>query len=257
MLNVILKSAAFAGALTAVVLYILISQSRVELQRELDEARNAARTAEIERDRALADRAAFEHDINDLNSNLKMEKSKSVSLKRQNIQAHREISEFSRKLESAEQNEQKWEIETQNVRRRLLSTNTDFQKEFLESLADYEAMISSLGEKVAHLQREFANQQSNTMGSYGYTANPTAGSSKTFEGTILDIGPENSIIALDLGIEQGARQGMKLTLWKNTEFQAQVTLSVVRPEFSIGYIISNSRQFNKLKKGQKVTIILP
>lgn len=247
MLNVLIKTVAFAGALAAVALYILFSHSRVDLQRELTESRNAALSAENERDRAMADIAGLNHKLADLNSGLESEKAKSASLQRQNLQARREISKLGGELESADEERHKWEDEAQSLRRQLLSAGAENQKEIRYASEDYEARIFDLRENITDLQNELANYQSNS----------TPGPDKFFEGTILNIGPKNSTIALDIGVEQGVLQGMKLTLRQSDGVQVQVILSIVRPGFSVGYILADSGKLNKLKKGRKVTIILP
>lgn len=257
MINVLIKIIAFAGALTAVVLYFLNSHSRVDLQRELSESRSAALSVENERDRALADITALDHKLADLNSGLDSEKAKTASFQRQNLQARREISKLGEELKSADEERHKWEADAQSLKRQLLSAGDDSQKELGYASADYEARIFGLRENIVDLQDELENYRSNSWGIPGPSSNSPVNSDKFFEGTILDIGPQNSVVALNIGVEQGARQGMKLTLRQSNGSQAQVLLTIVRPVFSIGYILADSGKLNELKKGRKITIILP
>ena len=257
MLNVLIKTVAFAGALAAVVFYILISNSRDDLKRELIENRNAALSAEKERDQALSDIVALNHKMGAMNSDLEAKKTKAASLQRQNLQARREISKLGEELKSADEERHKWENETQSLKRQLLSAGDDSQKELGYASADYEARIFGLRENIVDLQDELENYRSNSWGIPGPSSNSPVNSDKFFEGTILDIGPQNSVVALNIGVEQGARQGMKLTLRQSNGSQAQVLLTIVRPVFSIGYILADSGKLNELKKGRKITIILP
>ena len=249
MINVLIKIIAFAGALTAVVLYFLNSHSRVDLQRELSESRSAALSVENERDRALADITALDHKLADLNSGLDSEKAKTASFQRQNLQARREIFKLGEELKSADEDRHNWEDEAQSLRRQLLSAEAGIQKEFQDASAEYDARILGLRENITVLQDELSNYRSIAPG--------VPGSGKTIEGTILDIGPQNSIVALDIGVDHGVLQGMQLTLRQSDGSQAQVILSIVRPGFSLGYILADFGKLNKLIKGRKVTIILP
>ncbi len=214
-------------------------------------------SAEKERDRALADIAALNHKMGDLNSELEANKTKSDSLQRQNLQAHREISKLGEELKSADEERYNWENETQSLKRQLLSAGDDSQKELGYASADYEARIFGLRENIVDLQDKLAIYRSSSWEIPGPATNSPANPDKFFEGTILDIGPQKSVVALNIGVEQGARQGMKLTLRQSNGAQAQVILTIVRPRFSVGYILADSGKLNELKKGRKITIILP
>ena len=116
-----------------------------------------------------------------------------------------------------------------------------------QAVAAYKATI-------AELERQLAAAGSGAAAVNAAGASTAVFSSRAGRASVLTVGPGNAFVVLNFGTSRGAQPGQKLDIVQGTTPVATVTLSDVRPNFSIGQVSPETLRAD-LQKGDSALLV--
>lgn len=116
-----------------------------------------------------------------------------------------------------------------------------------QAVAAYKATI-------AELERQLAAAGSGAAAVNAPGASTAVFSSRAGRASVLTVGPSNAFVVLNFGTSRGAQLGQRLDIVQGTTPVATVTLSDVRPNFSIGQVSPETLRAD-LQKGDSAILV--
>ncbi len=233
---------AAAATLALLLAFTLIAKSN--LSQELDSSRKTTHKLGEDKEKILQSNTTLNHKISSLASELDTSKARTGSLLQENLQAHKEISLLTERMEIMEINSRNRDSELEEFKRQLVALKTNYSDASEHSTRwKTEEQISVLKDEIVKLKADlFAYQKRSARSPLGY-AQPTGNlnQGERLPGRILDIGPQNSVLAISLGGDHGIQEAMKLQLIDELGAVALIEISKVESQFSIGHVLPGSQ----------------
>lgn len=193
------------------------------------QAQSKAQTARI---------GTLESDLNDTKAKLTAATSRATELDRNLTQAKNALAVH-------ELNARALAAELEALRRDLAGSRASAASP--QAVAAYKATI-------AELERQLAAAGSGAAAVNAAGASTAVFSSRAGRASVLTVGPGNAFVVLNFGTSRGAQPGQKLDIVQGTTPVATVTLSDVRPNFSIGQVSPETLRAD-LQKGDSALLV--
>ena len=262
----ILRIAAVLAGVLSFSLFLVISDREKSLEKQVMASRKAAQEAEEMRGELLAENASLVGKQEKMEENLAAEKAKAGSFYQKSLVAGGEIAKLKADLEKSRVLVREKEEELSQLKSELINLTTAAAS--LSAVYSNSRVSDETGEsgktngstkrdKSRHVQNYADIRQE---GSATQQDSPSRGAfslkGKILNGTILRIGPENSIVAINLGSSQGVAETMLLSMRDSSGEIARIVLSTVLPDFSIGTVLPGFGRPLRLKIGARISFIV-
>ncbi len=248
--------AAICAAVTFALLSGFMWKTNRNLESELAVSREAVQAMSDDRDKILQSNATLTNKIENLVAELDSAKVKAGALFQENLLARKEISSLTGKMEEIQIQSRIRDSEIGELKRELVALKTN-PHELLEQSNSRANMaeIDALQDEVLQLKADLLAYQNRLVGPVAeniITSHPMAKGTQ-MRGHILSVSPDNSVLAISLGSENGAHKSMRLRMESESGQLAQVEISKVEPQFSIGHILPGSAISFQPTKGQQIS----
>jgi len=253
----ILSGAACLSALGCIIFAVLMVKQKAILEADNVAAGRSIRTVEQEKEEALARTGQAEREFSELQVLLREEKNRVSNLQQQSDRARREVLRLEQMHDESEQRIDGVERENRKLKRDLITARTESGSAFgAQSKVDYEAEIRLLRSTIAEM-RSPLNQSSLPVVDPSYTAPlPLAPPGSRYEGTVLSLSDDGSVVALSVGSAHGMAEKTRLHLTPSQGTATTVVISTVRPQFCIANVVSGGNKLHRLKKSETIVIIV-
>lgn len=234
----LLSILALVGAIASVALYVTITGQKAELtdtlqstQAELNSARSTNNRLEREKTELTETRDQLSTELEERNALLEELDARYTESRRENAELRSTIAQ--REQRQAEIDRQLVELRRQLADARSRAAEAETIPEYRDRIAQLEATLARFqlrpdeGDDFANVPRDLA-------------------------GRVLQIGPENAFIILDIGSTHGAVSRLPMVLERNGQAIARVTLTNVRERLSVGHIAPDSLT-DTIQAGDRVT----
>lgn len=252
-------STAAAATFALILLFTLIAKSN--LSQELEISRQSSKQMRTGKDNILQSNTALNQKIDRLTLELDTAKVRAGVLFQENLQARKEISALTGRMEEMEVHSSNRDGELNEFKRQLVALKTSAPEPFEQSLRKEAAeQITDLNEEIHRLKadlRAYQNRSSHPLSNYSNSKNLISKGDR-FLGHILGVDPNNSVLAISMGGDNGAAKSMKLQVVDGSANLAQIIISRVEPQFSVGYVVPGSEpdRSHQFFKGEKVSFII-
>ncbi len=267
-LSIIFRVTAIICAISTVILYFVIGDTKKQLEIE----KNNAVAAEIEADRESeqANRKVTSLDklVESLRSDILSEKGKSAKYYQQIKQFRTELSELNKSLSDSNKDIDLKIEEINNLKKELISVKTAPQLDNNSSkIADCELQIEELKAEIESLREENESyiaglssktnrNQSDEFNSNRNNHDTSLNIGKVIKGKVLEVDDKYKIVAISLGASQDAIVDMELLVKKDNVKLAKLVITNVKNDFSVAQLVFDFGQPFKLKNGDDVTFII-
>lgn len=265
-ISIILRIAAVLAAVLSLSLFLLISDREKSLEGQILASKKAAKNAEEMRAELQAKNASMIEKQEKLGENLAAEKAKAGSFYQQSVVARGEIAKLKADLEEFRVSVGEKEEELSRLKGELIGLTTaavSLSAVYSNSRVNDEVGQpgkrngSTKRDNTSHLQNDAdTRQKGSTLRKDSTLRGAFSLKGKILDGTILRIGPENSIVAISLGSSQGVAETMLLSIRDSSGEIARIVLSKVLPDFSIATVLPGFGSPLRLKIGEQLSFIV-
>lgn len=232
---------AIAGIVSVVGLYLWHRNIRLNLEQELNasafdlkQSRDFITDMRIERD-------SLRHELQIIEDETSESKGMNVSLEARNRQLAREIAEVRTLNQANDRTITRLNSEAARLKRELIEIKTATplsEGDFQDLITRYEETIDGLHQQVALLEGRLAKAGTSPTGEP--LPDPEEVAPADLIGAVVQVGPGSSFVVLNIGIEEGAVEGLSMYLRRRERTVGQVQLTDVRSGYSIAHVLPES-----------------
>lgn len=232
---------AIAGIVSVVGLFLWHRNIRLNLEQELNasafdlkQSRDFITDMRIERD-------SLRHELQIIEEETSESKGMNVSLEARNRQLAREIAEVRTINQADDRTITRLNSEAARLKRQLIEIKTATplsESDFQDLITRYEETIDGLHQQVALLEGRLAKAGTSPTGEP--LPDPEEVAPADLIGAVVQVGPGSSFVVLNIGIEEGAIEGLSMYLRRRERTVGQVQLTDVRSGYSIAHVLPES-----------------
>lgn len=261
-LSLVFRGISVISAIICVFLFLATGNQKEQLKNDLAALQNTE--AEAQQNLLLA-----QNEINDLrrrtstlDSDLGAEKTRSSTLYQQNVQARTEIKNLRNEVQEMTTTLAELQEDKNRINRELLMVKSEAQQG-MDPIkeAEYTGKITALEAEINLLKTQLrqAGQSALTEVTEDFVPEAPqtpAMSGQTFRGKILSINQNATIVAVNLGRNQGADNGSTIEILKDNELLATLQVSSAQENASICRVLPNSPDPRAIINGDDVILVL-
>ncbi len=258
-LTLALSVLALLGALASAGLYVVIGNTKAELQRSLTASEARATRLSTELAEASEHGESLQRQLNALDADLGDTKSKLTAAEARAVQISRELNQTRTQLTARQEAEQTLTSALTASKRELVQARLAAA----QSVSPQEAnglreMIDKLESNVATLQNQLNTRISNANNGSPAPVNAAPAASfsadRSMNARVVTVGPKSAFVILNYGSTNGATLSQELLVRRGADPMARVQISDVRENYSVAQVLPESLQ-GSLQKGDAAMLV--
>lgn len=248
-------------AVICIVLFLMIGGEKEQLAADLETAQLSLQGAELEMERSEERITEQRSRLTTLDSELGAEKNRSATLYQQNVQARKEIKNMRTEIEMMTDTLSTLEEDKNRLNRELLQVKAEAGSMDPAKEAEYSSKITALEAEVNLLKTQLRQAGQSALTEVTGDIVPDVGeqpaiSGQTFRGKILSVNRDATVVAVNLGRNQGADNGSQIDIIKDNSLLATLEVSTSQENASICRVMPGSPNARDLIKLDDVILVL-